>query len=35
MQFELERMLAPLARRSIDFSRDSTGLQTFVRAVKA
>jgi SAM-dependent methyltransferase len=35
VQDDLERMLAPLAWRSIEFSHDSTGLQTFVRAVKA
>jgi SAM-dependent methyltransferase len=34
-QADLERTLAPLAWRSIDFSHDCTGLQTFVRAVKA
>jgi SAM-dependent methyltransferase len=34
-QADLERMLAPLVWRSIDFSSDSTGLQTFVRAAKA
>jgi SAM-dependent methyltransferase len=35
VQADLERILAPLAWRSIEFSQDSTGLQTFVRAMKA
>jgi SAM-dependent methyltransferase len=35
IQSDLERMLTPLTWRSIDFDHDFTGLQTFVRAVKA
>jgi SAM-dependent methyltransferase len=33
-QSDLQRMLAPLAWRSLEFSHDDAGLQTFVRAVK-